>query len=60
MPKKKKSKKVKKTKKVKIASKKTIVHHTYKTNVFKSNAAKVNIKNVTKQPTEKRLYHLKE
>ena len=60
MPKKKKSKKVKKTKKVKIASKKTIVQNTYKTNVFKSNEAKVKIKKVIKQPTEKRLYNLKD
>ena len=52
-------KKIKKIKK-KIISKKLITKNSYKSNVFKTNEEKVKIKKITKQPTEKRLYNIKD
>tara|TARA_B110000438_G_scaffold296994_1_gene342598 strand:- start:1417 stop:2094 length:678 start_codon:yes stop_codon:yes gene_type:complete len=65
MPKKKKKKKkvkkikVKKTKE-KISSSKTNTTGNYKTNTYKTNEEKVKIKKVTNQPTEKRIYNIKD
>ena len=56
---KKKIKKIKKDKK-KIADKKLITQNIYKSNVFKTNEEKIKIKKITKQPTEKRLYNIKD
>ena len=55
----KKIKKIKKGKK-KIVDKKLIAQNIYKSNVFKTNEEKVKIKKITKQPTEKRLYNIKD
>jgi len=62
MTKKKKVKKVKKIKKdkVKIDNKKSISATTYKSNIFKGNEEKLKIKKISKQPTEKRIYNLKD
>ena len=65
MTKKKKVKKVKKVKKikkdkVKIDNKKSISATTYKSNIFKGNEEKLKIKKISKQPTEKRIYNLKD
>ena len=59
MPKKKKRKKIKKRKEGK-ALKKTVQQTSYKTNVFKSNEEKIKIKKILKQPTEKKIYNLKD
>ena len=56
---KKKIKKIKKDKK-KIAGKKLITQNIYKSNVFKTNEEKIKIKKIIKQPTEKRLYNIKD
>ena len=56
---KKKIKKIKKDKN-KIASKKLIKQNIYKSNVFKTNEEKIKIKKIIKQPTEKRLYNIKD
>ena len=56
---KKKIKKIKKDKK-KIADKKLITQNIYKSNVFKTNEEKIKIKKIIKQPTEKRLYSIKD
>ena len=56
---KKKIKKIKKDKK-KIVDKKPIAQNIYKSNVFKTNEEKIKIKKITKQPTEKRLYNIKD
>ena len=56
---KKKIKKIKKDKK-KIADKKLITQNIYKSNVFKTNEEKIKIKKIKKQPTEKRLYNIKD
>ena len=56
---KKKIKKIKKDKK-KNGGKKLIAQNIYKSNVFKTNEEKIKIKKVTKQPTEKRLYNIKD
>ena len=56
---KKKIKKIKKDKK-KNAGKKLIAQNIYKSNVFKTNEEKIKIKKITKQPTEKRLYNIKD
>ena len=55
-------KKIKKTKKdkKKIADKKLITQNIYKSNVFKTNEEKIKIKKIIKQPTEKRLYNIKD
>jgi len=55
----KKIKKIKKGKK-KIVDKKLIAQNIYKSNVFKTNEEKIKIKKITKQPTEKRLYNIKD
>ena len=56
---KKKINKIKKDKK-KIVDKKLNTQNIYKSNVFKTNEEKVKIKKITKQPTEKRLYNIKD
>jgi len=56
---KKKIKKIKKNKK-KNAGKKLIAQNIYKSNVFKTNEEKIKIKKIIKQPTEKRLYSIKD
>ncbi len=56
---KKKIKKIKKDKK-KITDKKLITQNIYKSNVFKTNEEKIKIKKIIKQPTEKRLYNIKD
>ena len=56
---KKKIKKIKKDKK-KIADKKLTTQNIYKSNVFKTNEEKVKIKKIIKQPTEKKLYNIKD
>ena len=56
---KKKIKKIKKDKK-KITGKKLITQNIYKSNVFKTNEEKIKIKKIIKQPTEKRLYSIKD
>ena len=55
----KKIKKIKKGKK-KIVDKKLIAQNIYKSNVFKTNEEKIKIKKIKKQPTEKRLYNIKD
>ena len=40
--------------------KKPLTRNTYKSNIFKTNDVKVKIKKVLKQPTEKKLYNLKD
>ena len=52
-------KKIKKDKK-KISDKKLATQNTYKSNTFKTNEEKVKIKKIIKQPTEKRLYNIKD
>ena len=56
---KKKIKKIKKDKR-KIGDKKLITQNIYKSNVFKTNEEKVKIKKIIKQPTEKKLYNIKD
>ena len=60
--KKKKLKKIKKTKnkKLKISSSKSIPQSNYKPNTYKTNEAKAKIKKILKQPTEKKIYNLKD
>ncbi len=62
MGRKKKIKKSKKTKKKerKIVLSKSVRQNTYKTNNFKTNELKVKIKKITKQPTEKKIYNIKD
>ena len=61
MPKKKKSKKVKKTKKVKLRSKVKLPSKvTEKKNVIPGTDEKPEIKKIKKQPTEKKIYNLKD
>ena len=55
----KKKKRTKKTKK-KIKTKKLTTQNVYKSNIFKSNDEKVKIKKIIKQPTEKRIYNIKD
>ena len=60
MKKKKRKKKIERAKK-KIATKKTAHQSTFKANVFKSNnEVKVKIKKIIKQPTEKKIFNLKD
>ena len=58
----KKIKKLKKTKKKsgKIVLSKPVTQNTYKKNNFKTNESKVKIKKITKQPTEKKVYNIKD
>ena len=60
--KKKKKKKLKKIKKLKEKNivKKTVGQNTYKANIFKTNEEKVKIKKILKQPTEKKIYNVKD
>ena len=65
MPKKKKrKKKIKKSKtkkrKEKIVFKKSIGQNTYKSSTFTTNEEKIKIKKIEKQPTEKRIYNIKD
>jgi CarD family transcriptional regulator len=62
MIRKKKRKKIKKIKKRKEKNivKKTILRSSYKTNIFKTNEEKIKIKKIVKQPSEKRIYSLKD
>ena len=60
MPRKKKIKKKIKKRKGKIVFKKSTVQNIYKSNTFKTNEEKIKIKKIEKQPTEKRIYNIKE
>ena len=55
-----KKRKRSKTKKKKIISKRSIQKNKYNPNTFKSEDEKVKIKKILKQPTEKRIYNLKD
>ena len=64
MPRKKKIKKktkISKTKKrkQKVVFKKLTEQNAYKSNTFKTNEEKIKIKKIGKQPTEKRIYNIK-
>ena len=59
MIRKKKRKKIKKRKEKNIV-KKTILQSSYKTNIFKTNEEKIKIKKILKQPTEKKIYKIKD
>ena len=56
----KKSKKTKNKKKKKVILNKPVAQNTYKTGNFKTNELKVKIKKVTKQPSEKKIYSIKD
>jgi len=58
MPRKKKIKK--KKKKEKIVFKKSTEKNAYKQSTFKTNEEKIKIKKIEKQPTEKRIYNIKD
>ena len=60
MPRKKKIKKKIKKRKGKIVFKKSTVQNAYKSNTFKTNEEKIKIKKIEKQPTEKRIYSIKD
>ena len=60
MPRKKKIKKKIKKRKEKIVFKKSTVQNAYKSNTFKTNEEKIKIKKIEKQPTEKRIYSIKD
>ena len=60
MPRKRKIKKKIKKKKEKVKFKKSNEQNTYKQNVFKTNEEKIKIKKIVKQPTEKRIYNIKD
>ena len=60
MPRKKKIKKKIKKRKEKILFKKSTVQNAYKSNTFKTNEEKIKIKKIEKQPTEKRIYNVKD
>ena len=49
-----------KTNKGKISGKKLVTQNLYKPNVFKTNEEKIKIKKIIKQPTEKRVYNIKD
>jgi len=49
-----------KTNKGKISDKKSVAQNLYKSNVFKTNEEKIKIKKIIKQPTEKRVYNIKD
>ena len=55
-----KKKEIKKIKKEKAVTKKLATPSNYKPNLFKANEEKVKIKKISKQPTEKRTYNLKD
>ena len=58
----KKRKKISKTKKIKekVGFKKSVGQSAYKANIFKTNEEKIKIKKIEKQPTEKKIYNLKD
>ena len=58
----KKRKKISKTKKIKekVGFKKSVGQSAYKANIFKTNEEKIKIKKIEKQPTEKKIYSLKD
>ena len=60
MPRKKKIKKKIKKRKGKVVFKKSTVQNVYKSNTFKTNEEKIKIKKIEKQPTEKRIYSIKD
>ena len=60
MPRKKKIKKKIKKRKGKVLFKKSTVQNVYKPNTFKTNEEKIKIKKIEKQPTEKKIYSLKD
>ncbi len=60
MGRKKKIKKIVRGRKKRIVLKKPLTRSTYKSNVFKTNDIKAKIKKILKQPTEKKLYNLKD
>ncbi len=60
MPRKKKIKKKIKKRKGKIVFKKSTAQNAYKSNTFKTNEEKIKIKKIEKQPTEKRIYSIKD
>ena len=60
MPRKKKIKKKIKKRKGKIVFKKSTVQNAYKSNTLKTNEEKIKIKKIEKQPTEKRIYSIKD
>ena len=60
MPRKKKFKKKIKKRKGKFELKKSTPQSTYKTKTFKTNDEKIKIKKIEKQPTEKRIYNVKD
>ena len=60
MPRKKKIKKKIKKRKEKIVFKKSTAQNAYKSNTFKTNEEKIKIKKIEKQPTEKRIYNIKD
>ena len=65
MPRKKKirkRRKISKTKKIKekVGFKRSVRQSVYKSNIFKTNEEKIKIKKIEKQPTEKRIYSLKD
>ena len=60
MPRKKKIKKKIKKKKRNVVFKKSTVQNTYKSNTFKTSEEKIKIKKIEKQPTEKRIYNVKD
>ena len=43
-----------------VLTKKIVKHSNYKSNIFKSNEEKIKIKKITKQPTEKKIYNIKD
>ena len=57
-----KRKKISKTKKIKekVGFKKSVGQSVYKSNIFKTNEEKIKIKKIEKQPTEKKIYSLKD
>ena len=60
MPRKKKIKKKIKKKKRNVLFKKSTVQNAYKSNTFKTNGEKIKIKKIETQPTEKRIYNIKD
>ena len=60
MPRKKKIKKKIKKRKRKVIFKKSTARNIYKLNTFKTNEEKIKIKKIEKQPTEKRIYNVKD
>ena len=60
MPRKKKIKKKIKKRKGKVVFKKSTVQNVYKSNTFKTNEEKIKIKKIEKQPSEKRIYSIKD